>query len=163
MGCERAMNWASAGGTSPAKSAGKAAGSRNRKSPSLVGPHVVVGGRRLAQEGDGALALVGDEGGDIDEADDVRRIARLGDHDAAIAVADQDRRALLQLQHPLGRRHVVGERGQRLLHHADRVAVLAQDVGDRAPARGWVERMRGYWTARLDAMEQLLVELKRGE
>ena len=55
------------------------------------------------------LALVGDESGDVDEADDIRRIARFGDDHAAIAVADQKGRALLQVQHAFGRCDVVGE------------------------------------------------------
>lgn len=42
------------------------------------------------------LALVGDESSDVDEADDIRRIARFGDYHPGIAVADQKGRARLQ-------------------------------------------------------------------
>ena len=100
----------------------------------LGGAHVVVGGGRRREQADGTLALVGDESGDVDEADDIGRIARFGDDHPAIAVADQKDGALLQIQHPFGRRDVVGERCQRLLHHADRIAVLAENVGDALPS-----------------------------
>jgi hypothetical protein len=56
-----------------------------------------------------SLTLVGDERGDVDEAGDIRRIARFGDYHPAIAVADQKGGTLLQIQHPFGRRDVVGE------------------------------------------------------
>ena len=41
--------------------------------------------------------------------------------------------------------------------------ILSINTRSLDEVEGWVERMRSYWTARLDAMEQLLVELKRGE
>ena len=59
---------------------------------------------------------------------------RFGDDHPAIAVADQNGGALLQIQHAFGCRDVVGERCQRLLHHADRIAVFAKNVGDAPPS-----------------------------
>jgi hypothetical protein len=47
------------------------------------------------------------ETGDVDEAGNIRRIARLGDDHPTIAVADQEGRALLQIQHAFGRRDAV--------------------------------------------------------
>jgi len=40
----------------------------------------------------------------------------------------------LQIQHAFGRRGVVGKRCQWLVHHADRVAVLAKNFGDTLPS-----------------------------
>jgi len=75
----------------------------------LGGADVVVGGGGLREQPKCTLALVGDEGGDIDEPGDIRRIARFGDDHPAIAVTDQNGGALLQIQHPSGRRDVVGK------------------------------------------------------
>ena len=75
----------------------------------LGGTHVIVGGGRRREQAQCTLALVGDESGDVDEADDIWRIARFGDDHPAIAVADQKGWALLQIQHPFGRRDVVGK------------------------------------------------------
>ena len=69
----------------------------------LGGAHVVVGGGLLREQANCTLALVGDESGDVDEADDIRRIARFGDDHPAIAVADQKGRTLLQIQQPFCR------------------------------------------------------------
>jgi len=49
-------------------------------------------------------------------------------------VANQNGWALLQIQYAFGRCDVVGKRCQGLLHHADRVAVLAKNVGDAPPS-----------------------------
>lgn len=63
----------------------------------------------LREQADCTLALVGDESGDVNEADDIRRIARFGDDHSAITVANQKGWALLQIQHAFGRRDVIGE------------------------------------------------------
>ena len=73
--------------------------------------------------------------GDVDQADDVGMNAGLGDDRAAIAVADQKRRAILQVENALRRRDIVGERRLGLLHHGDVEAFLGEDLVDRLPAR----------------------------
>src|SRR3974377_1448916 len=75
----------------------------------LGGTDVVVGGGGLREQAKCTLALVGDEGGDVDKAGDIRRIARFGDDHPAIAGTDHNGGALLQIQHPFGRRDVVGK------------------------------------------------------
>ena len=69
----------------------------------------VAATKRVLDLQQGPTLLVGDEGGDVDEADDIRRIARFGDDHPAVAVADQKGGALLQIEHPFGRRDVVGK------------------------------------------------------
>jgi DNA-binding transcriptional ArsR family regulator len=38
--------------------------------------------------------------------------------------------------------------------------ILSVNIGSLNEVDGWIARMRGYWEARLDAMERLLGELK---
>jgi hypothetical protein len=61
--------------------------------------------------------------------------ARLGDDRAAITVADEDGGTVLAVEDAVGRDHVVGKRRQRLLHDADGIAVLRQEIGDGLPTR----------------------------
>ena len=60
--------------------------------------------------------------------------AGLGDDGAAIAVADEKCRAVLQVENAFGGRYVVLERGLRHLHDGDVEALLGEDVVDRLPA-----------------------------
>ena len=55
-------------------------------------------------------------------------------------MADEDRRAILPVEHAVGRSDVVGERGQRVLDDRDAVAPRGQVVVDAAPARAVGER-----------------------
>ena len=73
---------------------------------------------------------------DIDQGRDMRVIAGLGDDRAAIAVGHQDGRTVLLVEDALGGGDVVGEAGQRLLHHGHVEAIPGQDVVDRLPAGG---------------------------
>lgn len=52
---------------------------------------------------------------------------------AAIGVADENDRAVLPVQHTLGCRDIVGERGQRVLHDAHIIATRGQLIIDPAP------------------------------
>ena len=76
-------------------------------------------GRRVARSVAGfRLALVRRVGGDVDQPGDVRVGPRLGDDRAPVAVADEDRRAVLLVEDASGGRDVVGQPGQRLLDDA---------------------------------------------
>lgn len=50
-------------------------------------------------------------------------------------MADEDRRAILPGKNTARRRHVVLERGQRVLHDADGITATGQFLVDAAPAR----------------------------
>jgi hypothetical protein len=96
------------------------------------GGHGVARLRILDQRVDG-LALVGREGRDVDEAGDLRVVARLRDDRAAGGVPGEDRLAILLGEHELRRRDVVGERQRGVLHDAHVVAVLLHDPVDALP------------------------------
>ena len=49
-------------------------------------------------------------------------------------MADQDHRAVLAGEHPVGRRHFIGECRQRILNDADVVAAAGENVVDALPA-----------------------------
>src|SRR6266436_494121 len=70
---------------------------------------------------------------DKDEPDDMRVGSGLRNDGATIAVCDQDARAWLQVDDPLGRGHIVLQRGQWLLNEADVIAVPYEDLVDRLP------------------------------
>ena len=61
------------------------------------------------------LALVGREGGDVDERRHLGMVAGLGDDSPAIGVADEDDRFVLRVDDAFGRGDVVGERDRRIL------------------------------------------------
>jgi DNA-binding transcriptional ArsR family regulator len=46
-------------------------------------------------------------------------------------------------------------------HKRGRDHVLSINTGSLDEVNGWIERMRHYWEARLDAMERVLAELKK--
>ena len=82
--------------------------------PSVFAEHA----RRLLAQRRFVFTDIGRVRGDIDEAHDVGMDAGLGDDRAAVAVADEQRGAVLQIENPLRRRDIVGKRRLRLLHHA---------------------------------------------
>ena len=47
-------------------------------------------------------------------------------------------------------------------HRKGRDHILSINTRSLDEVDGWMERMRGYWEQRLDAMEGLLLELKKG-
>src|SRR5207244_13225532 len=81
------------------------------------------------------LALVETERSDVDEAEDVRwgRAERRDDL-TAIGVSDNDRGAVLELEHLSQPRHVVDERVERELRGSDLEAVCLEAFDDAAPA-----------------------------
>jgi hypothetical protein len=76
------------------------------------------------------LAFVGGEGGDVDEARDVRMIAGLSDRSPAIRMTDENDRAGLQVDNQPGRSDVAGKRKRGDLNNADVEAVLLENVVD---------------------------------
>ncbi len=67
-------------------------------------------GRAAREERAERLALVEPEGGDVDEPDDVGGLVAERGHDLpAVGVADDDRRAVLKLEHLAEPRDVVGK------------------------------------------------------
>jgi hypothetical protein len=74
------------------------------------------------------------ECGHIDERADLRVGARIGDHRAGIAVADEHNRARLLIDGALGGLDILREAGERLFDDRDMEAILGQDVLDPAPA-----------------------------
>ena len=75
--------------------------------------------RSLREQRSERLAFVEGERGDIDEPDDVRRVRAERGHDlAAVGVSDDDRRAVLKVEHLAQTGDVVGERGQRELRRS---------------------------------------------
>jgi hypothetical protein len=129
------MNAACRGGTSAANDAANLSRSRNRK-PSYGGR---IGGtrrtrRRVGDQATDRLALVRCEGGDVDEPDDARVHARLGNDCAAVGVADEDGGTLLPVEHVVRRRDVALERERLVLHDAHVEVVGPQQVVDTLPA-----------------------------
>ena len=81
------------------------------------------------------FALVEAERGDVDEPDDVRCVrAERGDDLAAVGVSDDDRGALLELEHLAQPRDVVGERAQRELRRSHLEALRLEALDHAAPA-----------------------------
>ena len=81
------------------------------------------------------FALVEAEGRDVDEADDVRSVrAERGDDLAAVGVSDDDRGAVLELEHLTQPGDVVRERAQRELRRPHLEAVCLEALDDAAPA-----------------------------
>jgi len=129
------MNAARSGERSAANEAANLSRSRSRN-PFLRGQDRRYGrarGRVGDQRADG-LALVGGEGGDVDEAGDVVVRPGLGDDDAAVGVADEERRAVHLVEHLLGGGDVAVERDRRVLDDADVESVLREEVVDAFPA-----------------------------
>ena len=98
--CESAMNCGEAGGHVGGERLGELVLSRNRK-PSTGRQDRGNGraGRRVGDQGADRLALVGCERGDVDERGDLVVGAGLGDHDAAVGVADEHDRPGLLVEH----------------------------------------------------------------
>src|SRR6266704_5981203 len=91
--------------------------------------------RPLGEKRSERFALVEAEGGDVDEADDVRGAGPEGGDDlAAVGVSDEDRRAVLEVEYLAQPGDVVGERGQRELRRSDLEAVCLEALDDAAPA-----------------------------
>src|ERR1700742_4484243 len=72
--------------------------------------------------------------GNIDEADDMRINAGLGDDGAAVTMADKDAWSGLKIEDTLRRRGVRLKGSFRFLHHGHVVAILGQDVVNGSPA-----------------------------
>ena len=121
-------------------------------------------GRRVRDQRVDRLALVRSERRDVDERRHLRMVARFGDDDAAVRVADQNHRSALGVDGALGDGDVVGERDRRVLDDADGVAVLPQDLVDALPT-GAVdeaavdEDYRARWTCH----EELLPGVSEGD
>ncbi|MNK89182.1 hypothetical protein D3C87_1091820 [compost metagenome] len=101
----------------------------------FVGGNVFHAGRRrvvLAQVFAG-LTGIRRERGDIHQAADLLVGAGLTDYRTAPGVPDQDHVVALVVQDALGRRHVIGQRGQRVLHHGDLDAFSLQQRNDFGP------------------------------
>jgi hypothetical protein len=133
--CESAMNAASSAGRSAAKDSANFSRSRNRK-PSWggrIGGTGALGGRVGDQRVD-RLAGVGCERRDVDDAGDLVVHPGFRDDDAAVGVADEDRRAVLLVEDVVGGLDVALERERLVLHDADVEAVRLQDVVDALPA-----------------------------
>ena len=85
-------------------------------------------------QGADRLALVRREGGDVHERADPVVGAGLGDHDAAVGVADEDDRAVELVEDAGGRCDVIVERRRRVLDDAHVVAFSDEPVVDRLPS-----------------------------
>src|SRR5712691_6440843 len=91
--------------------------------------------RSLREKRPERLTLVEAERGDVDEADDVWSVRAKRRNDlAAVGVSDDDRRAVLELEHLAQPRDVVCERGQRELRRSDLEAVCLEALDNAAPA-----------------------------
>ena len=118
--CESAMNAACRRATSPANDAANLSRSRNRKpSCGRQDRRNRRTGRRVGDQGVDRLALVGRERRDVHERRDLSLVAGLGDHGAAVGVADEDDRSVVRVDHLLGGRDVALEGHRRVLHDAD--------------------------------------------
>ena len=71
----------------------------------------------------------------IDQRRDVRMHAGLGDDHPGEGMTDQNRRAVLPRQHPLGRSHRFGQRRQRVLHRRGVEPRRLQSRNHFGPAR----------------------------
>ncbi len=119
-------------------------GGEGRREPGLVQHQVAVGrrqdrrhraaGRRAVEHLLDRLAAVELEGRDVDQARDLRVVARLRDHDAAVRMADEHDGAVLRVDHGPGHRHVVGQRVRRVLHDGDVVALRLEQLVHGLPA-----------------------------
>ena len=90
--------------------------------------------RGEAQDG---VALIGGVGGDVDERLDVRVAGRgVGDHDAAVGVADEHDRALDRAEEGLQVGGVGGHAAQRVGGRDDLVALVLELFLDAVPAGG---------------------------
>ena len=107
------------------------------------------GDRPLREKRSERFALVEAERGDVDEGDDIRRVgAERGDDLAAVGVSDDDRGAVLEVEHLAQPRDVVGERAQRELGRRTwkpsacrrSMTPLQQDPSAQAP---WTRTMFG--------------------
>src|SRR5438132_10612079 len=91
--------------------------------------------RTLGEKRSERFALVEAEGGDVDEADHIRGVGSEGGDDmAAVGVYDDDRGAVLELEHLAQPRDVVGKRAERELRRSDLEAVCLEVLDDAAPA-----------------------------
>ena len=72
--------------------------------------------------------------GDVDQPDDLRIVADVGNDGAAVTVANQNGWTVLHVDDALYGGHVVAERGQRMLGYRHVVTVLGENVVDRLPA-----------------------------
>ena len=76
-------------------------------------------GRRILDERGHRLALVGHEGGDVDQPRNLRIVPGFGDHRAAVGVADENHGAVLRGNDAPGHGDIVGERYRRILDDGD--------------------------------------------
>jgi hypothetical protein len=89
--------------------------------------------RRVGDQRADRFALVGSEGGDVDEPGDLRVGAGFGDDDAAVRVTDEEDGPRLGGDRAPGERHVDRQRGGRILDDGDLEAVVLQQGVDAFP------------------------------
>src|SRR5207244_388341 len=91
--------------------------------------------RSLREKRPERFTLVEAEGGDVDEADDIRGVGSEGGDDlATVRVSDDDRGAVLELEHLAQPYDVVGERAERELGRPHLEALCLEALDDAAPA-----------------------------
>ena len=135
--CTAYMTRALTGSTSAAKCLTKSSSGSQAKPCSSMSrcARAGVGGPCRQQRAD-RFALVKPEGGDVDQADDVRRVGAERGHDLpAVGMAGDDRRAVLAVQHLAEPGDVRRQRGLGELRGGDVVAVGLKALDDGAPAR----------------------------
>ena len=91
--------------------------------------------RRFLSQGALVLPNIGCVRGDVDQADDMRVDACLRDDGPAVAVANKDAWARLEVEDPLRCGDVRLELSFRLLYHGHVVTILDQDFVDGPPPR----------------------------
>ncbi|MNT67398.1 hypothetical protein D3C72_2055340 [compost metagenome] len=93
-----------------------------------------VAGRPFgAGEVEKALSLLRLEGGDIDQPGHIRPVTGFRNHHAAVAVAHEQARALLEIEDTVGGRYIIGKRGDGLLHDRDVETTALKDLCRPAP------------------------------
>src|SRR5208337_4758919 len=91
--------------------------------------------RRILDQGGNRFAAVWGKRSNVDQAFDAWVVAGFGDDGAAVRMSHENNGAFLLGDYAFGRGHVVGQRGGRILHDADAIAVLLEDLVDAFPAR----------------------------
>jgi len=92
-------------------------------------------GRKVLAEVEDALARIGRERGDVNQPGDLRIGAGLGVDGAAVGMAAEQDRPVLERDRPLDGSDVVREGRQRILDRDDVQAGLLQDWDDLGPTR----------------------------
>jgi hypothetical protein len=81
------------------------------------------------------LAFIRSERRDVYETGHLRIVPGFSDYCSTVGVANENRRAVLCCQSPLGVRYVVVQRNRRILDDGDLVAVSRQDLVHGSPSR----------------------------